>query len=53
MGMDLMKKKINYKTLCLFSRIAKVMSPPPKLTVSQWADENRRLSAEASAEPGR
>lgn len=27
--------------------------PPPDLTVSQWADEFRRLSAEASAEPGR
>ncbi len=26
--------------------------PPPDLTVSQWADRNRRLSAEASAEPG-
>ena len=28
-------------------------SPPPDLTVSQWADEYRRLSPEASAEPGR
>ena len=27
--------------------------PPPKLTVSQWADEKRRLSPESSAEPGR
>ncbi len=26
--------------------------PPPRLTVSQWADEKRRLSPEASAEPG-
>lgn len=26
--------------------------PPPKLTISQWADLHRRLSAEASAEPG-
>lgn len=25
---------------------------PPNLTVSQWADEHRRLSSEASAEPG-
>lgn len=29
------------------------LKPPPKLTVSQWADQHRRLSAEASAEPGR
>ena len=29
------------------------MAPPPKLTVSQWADDYRHLSPEASAEPGR
>lgn len=28
------------------------MKPPPKLTVSGWADENRELSPESSAEPG-
>jgi len=28
------------------------LKPPPKLTVSEWADTERRLSAEASAEPG-
>lgn len=27
-------------------------SPPPRLTVSQWADAKRQLSSEASAEPG-
>src|SRR5262245_48568253 len=26
--------------------------PPPSLTVSEWADEHRMLSSEASAEPG-
>lgn len=30
-----------------------ILKPPPKLTVSQWADRERRLSPEASAEPGR
>ncbi|EYD71799.1 Phage terminase, large subunit [Limimaricola hongkongensis DSM 17492] len=29
------------------------MTPPPKLTLSEWADENRVLSAESSAERGR
>jgi phage terminase large subunit GpA-like protein len=29
------------------------LKPPPKLTVSEWADAYRRLSPEASAEPGR
>ena len=28
------------------------LEPPPDLTVSQWADAHRMLSAEASAEPG-
>jgi phage terminase large subunit GpA-like protein len=30
----------------------RTLTPPPKLTVSQWADRHRRLSPEASAEPG-
>jgi phage terminase large subunit GpA-like protein len=29
------------------------LRPPPSLTVSEWADEYRRLSPESSAEPGR
>lgn len=29
-----------------------VLAPPPKLTVSQWADQHRKLSPESSAEPG-
>ena len=28
------------------------MSPPPRLTVSEWAEAERRLSPEASAEAG-
>jgi len=31
----------------------RALAPPPDLTVSQWADEYRVLSPEASAEPGR
>lgn len=30
-----------------------VWKSPPKLTISEWADEKRYLSAEASAEPGK
>lgn len=30
----------------------KRLKPPPKLTVSEWADEYRKLSPESSAEPG-
>ncbi|SHN77340.1 phage terminase large subunit family protein [Desulfitobacterium chlororespirans] len=40
------------KTANLFKRIAKNVAPPPILTVSQWADQYRKLSKEASAEPG-
>lgn len=29
------------------------MAPPPRLTISQWADKERVLSSESSAEPGR
>lgn len=29
-----------------------VFAPPPDLTVSEWADTERRLSAESSSEPG-
>ena len=33
--------------------VARLVAPPPSHTVSQWADAERRLSSEASAEPGR
>ncbi len=44
--------KVEGKTIRLFQGIAKILSPPPELTVSEWADSFRRLSQEASAEPG-
>ena len=37
----------------LLHSLARAWRPPPILTVSQWADQTRRLSPEASAEPGR
>lgn len=33
-------------------RVRALWAPPPTLTVSQWADEYRVLSAESSGEPG-
>ncbi|MBP1924604.1 phage terminase large subunit GpA-like protein [Sedimentibacter acidaminivorans] len=44
--------EIENKTKQLFKRISKIMAPPPNLSVSEWADVYRRLSSEASAEPG-
>lgn len=41
-----------HKTEALFKKLAKVLSPPPQLKVSEWADCYRKLSSEASAEPG-
>jgi phage terminase large subunit GpA-like protein len=32
--------------------VADLVLPPPDITVSQWADENRRLSSESAAERG-
>ena len=37
----------------IISACVKVVKPPKKLTVSEWADEYRQLSSEASAESGR
>lgn len=37
----------------LMAKILLNLKPPPDLTLSQWADEYRRLSSEASAESGR
>jgi len=31
----------------------KVMKPPPRLSVSEWADRERRLDSQSSSEPGR
>lgn len=39
-------------TARLMSRLMRGMMPPDDLTVSEWAEKKRRLSAESSAEPG-
>lgn len=44
---------VKKETLNLFRRIAKIVAPPPKWTVSQWADAERYLSPESSSEPGK
>lgn len=44
--------RIDFKTVKLFREIAQIVAPPPILTVSQWADRYRKLSAESAAEPG-
>ena len=45
--------KLEPQTVELFAEVLGKLRPPPPLTVSQWADKYRVLSAESSAEPGR
>ncbi|WP_020621122.1 phage terminase large subunit family protein [Paenibacillus daejeonensis] len=40
------------QTRNLFREIVRVVAPPAKLNVSEWADRYRILSSESSAEPG-
>lgn len=41
------------QTAEMFERCIGVLKPPPELTLSQWADRYRMLSAENTASPGR
>ena len=41
------------QTADMFARCLSALKPPPELTLSQWADMYRMLSAESSAAPGR
>ena len=43
---------IEDRTLNWWKKLLKIIAPPPDLTVSEWADMYRKLSPEASAEPG-
>lgn len=42
----------NRQTLQLLRNTVRLVAPPPPLSIDQWADENRVLSAESSSEPG-
>lgn len=46
------KDRVNKLNACL-AKILSGMKPPEDLTVSQWADKNRRLASESSAEVGK
>lgn len=45
--------KLAPQTEELFRRCAALLKPPPELTLSQWADTYRVLSAESNAAPGK
>lgn len=40
------------RTVNLFRRLYKLWSPPTKLTVAEWADNNRILRSSTASEPG-
>lgn len=46
------KDRVNKLNACL-AKILSGMKPPEDLTASQWADKNRRLTSESSAEVGK
>jgi len=48
-----MTVKTKKTTRKLFKKIFAVLKPPPKMTISEWADEYRYLSRKSSAEPGK
>lgn len=44
---------IRESALVAMAGAMKRLTPPPRLTISQWADKERRLDSQSSAEPGR
>ena len=47
------RTELSKGAITLLARCGELLRPPPDFTLSQWADEYRRLSPESSAEPGR
>lgn len=41
------------KTLDLFAKLIKMVAPPPRMSVSEWADNYRFIPADYGAEPGK
>jgi phage terminase large subunit GpA-like protein len=39
-------------TVQLFSNLSKALTPPPKITIDEWAEKHRILSSEETASPG-
>ena len=46
-------EKTEKHSKAIFKRIFARLKPPPEMAMSDWADQHRRLSQGASAEPGR
>jgi phage terminase large subunit GpA-like protein len=55
MSLDNKMRKKQAKRLesVLAETVFSALKPPPKLTVSEWADQYRYLSSESSAEAGK
>jgi phage terminase large subunit GpA-like protein len=46
-------RALDPRVVCVYQEAAQVLKPPPKTTVSQWAERERMLSSESSATTGR
>ncbi|MGL5513418.1 MAG: phage terminase large subunit family protein, partial [Sporomusa sp.] len=44
---------MNQKTLDLFAKLLTMVAPPPRMSVSEWANTYRFIPAEYGAEPGK
>lgn len=49
----LVKRQMKQATINLFKKIFATLKPPPNISLSEWADKYRYLSAKSSAEPGK
>ncbi len=45
--------EVSTEVIAMMAKCVSVLKPPPEMTLSEWADKYRMLSAENSAEPGR
>lgn len=50
--MSKIKREINHKTIKMFKKIVKLLLPPEKMTVDEWADKYRVLTSESAKETG-
>lgn len=49
---ELLTSPFLFSAEALISEACRIMAPPPKLTLSQWADAKRKLGSKTNAEPG-
>jgi len=51
--MTALDPSIRHQAMSRLGGAMRLMTPPPRLSVAQWADQKRMLDSQSSAEPGR